>query len=593
MDSEAPPWADGTDWTTAAADRTTELDPSLTVIPEEGITVSGSVPEMPHWSDPPTGEVPRLRFDDDADDDDTEVWRADGGRGVRWRDDGGWDDDEDLSALVEADEDQPGALDQTRSEHSDLYSFDEDFERVAASRTGSHPVLDVTDDGDDDEWVIPAPPGPARRSRRAGGGGGGESRWRRPPATRRFGRSLPSEVDDEEDQPIGAPAAGRHRRTSGRRLPGPTDSGERTGPAGAGEREAVATGAGSRVSAGGARRAATAAGGAEAGPAGAATVGGARLGGSATVGADTRRGGAATVGAGARRAGSATGGAGVRRGGTASAGRPGAPDRSREFSSRLFVGVGLIVLLIICAVIGPAALVVLSTVVVTAAAAEAYNMTRAPGFRPATLLGLVATIGCVLGAYWRGIGALPVVTVLLFAGTMLWYVLGVVEARPLANAAVTVMVFVWVSLLGSFSAVLLEQRSGEGLFIGAVLVAVAADVFAFGVGRWIGSRPMAAGISPNKTIEGFIGGVVGALIVGAIVGKELHPWGGMRYGLLLGLVVGLIAPVGDLFESMLKRDLGLKDSGRVLGGHGGVLDRFDALLLALPAAYFVATIARL
>jgi phosphatidate cytidylyltransferase len=67
----------------------------------------------------------------------------------------------------------------------------------------------------------------------------------------------------------------------------------------------------------------------------------------------------------------------------------------------------------------------------------------------------------------------------------------------------------------------------------------------------------------------------------------------MRYGLILGLVIGLIAPAGDLFESMLKRDLGIKDSGSILGGHGGLLDRFDGILLALPAAYFVATIARI
>jgi phosphatidate cytidylyltransferase len=257
------------------------------------------------------------------------------------------------------------------------------------------------------------------------------------------------------------------------------------------------------------------------------------------------------------------------------------------------VGAGLIVLLGICYAIGPKALVGLAAVAVVASAAEAYNMTRAPGFRPATLLGLVATVGCVLGAYWKGIGAIPVVTVLLFAGAMLWYVLGVVEARPLANVAVTVMVFVWVSVLGSFSAVLLQESHGKGLFLGAIIVAVAADVCAFVVGRWIGSRPLAPHISPNKTVEGFIGGVVGALIVGAIIGKMVHPWSGMRYGLLLGLVVGLIAPAGDLFESMIKRDLGIKDSGSVLGGHGGLLDRFDGILLALPAAYFVATVAHL
>lgn len=231
--------------------------------------------------------------------------------------------------------------------------------------------------------------------------------------------------------------------------------------------------------------------------------------------------------------------------------------------------------------------------ILLAASAEAYAMTRGAGFRPATLLGLVATVGCVLAAYWKGAGAIPVVTVFLLAGTMLWYVMGIVEARPLANVAVTVMVFVWVGVLGSFAGVMLAQRSGQGEFLGAIVVAVVADVAAFGVGRWIGSRPLAAHISPNKTIEGFVGGLVGAMIAGAIIGKELTPWGGMKHGLVLGLIVGLAAPVGDLFESMLKRDLGLKDSGSVLGGHGGLLDRFDGVLLALPAAYFVITFFKL
>jgi phosphatidate cytidylyltransferase len=109
------------------------------------------------------------------------------------------------------------------------------------------------------------------------------------------------------------------------------------------------------------------------------------------------------------------------------------------------------------------------------------------------------------------------------------------------------------------------------------------------VGRWIGNRPLAADISPAKTVEGLVGGLLAAIIVGAACGHFLHAWGGMKNGIVLGLVVGLIAPAGDLFESMIKRDLGVKDSGGILPGHGGLLDRFDSMLLALPAAYYVAT----
>jgi phosphatidate cytidylyltransferase len=455
------PWS-ADDW--LVGDRTAELSvpaehslPPVGLSADEGITVSGGGAELPHWTDPPTGEVPRILPDSGAEEeeDDLEAWKALGSRGVRWRDaEEDWDQADEMADLA-GDDDPIGVLDQTRSEQSDLYSFDEDFERVASRSSGSVPVVTDYDDQEggislEHEVVTPVP-GPRH------------ARARRP-------RPEP-------------PVRGRSR------LPG--------GPGDAG---------------------------------------------------------------------------------------------SNEMGSRVAVGVGLIILLAIAYAIGPVALIAYSALVIVAAVAEGYGMLQRAGFRPATLLGLIGTLGVVFGAYWRGIEALPIVMVLVFAGAMMWYVLGIVEARPLANVAVTVMVFVWVAVLGSFAGVMLREVHGKGLFLGAVLIAVAADAFAFGVGRWIGSRPMAESISPNKTVEGFFGGLVGALILGAIVGKWITPWGGMRHGLVLGLVVGLIAPAGDLFESMIKRDLGVKDSGTILPGHGGLLDRFDSILLALPAAYFVASI---
>jgi phosphatidate cytidylyltransferase len=150
------------------------------------------------------------------------------------------------------------------------------------------------------------------------------------------------------------------------------------------------------------------------------------------------------------------------------------------------------------------------------------------------------------------------------------------------------MTFLWIGLLGSYAPLLLRAHKGRGLFLGVVLVAVAADIAAYLIGGRVGSRPLAPNVSPGKTLEGFLAGLAAALVVGAIVGKEISPWGGTKYGLVLGLAVGLLAPVGDLFESMIKRDLNIKDSGRSLAGHGGLLDRFDSLLVALPVAYYVA-----
>ncbi|MGH9120652.1 MAG: phosphatidate cytidylyltransferase, partial [Acidimicrobiales bacterium] len=210
------------------------------------------------------------------------------------------------------------------------------------------------------------------------------------------------------------------------------------------------------------------------------------------------------------------------------------------------------------------------------------------GFRPATLLGLVATVGVTFAAYWKGAGAIPLVAAVMFVATMAWYLMRIVDARPLANVAVTTMTFVWIGLLGSFSAVMLRAQHGSGLFLGAVLTAVAADVVAYVAGSRFGSHPLAPQTSPGKTVEGVIAGGLAAVVVGLIVGKEITPWGGLAHGFALGLVVAVLAPIGDLFESMVKRDLGIKDSGGILPGHGGALDRFDSLLIVLPAVYYLA-----
>jgi phosphatidate cytidylyltransferase len=292
-------------------------------------------------------------------------------------------------------------------------------------------------------------------------------------------------------------------------------------------------------------------------------------------------------------------GAGPDNGATAVSGRRpglrrGGPDdldgnrSGQDLRSRIVVGVGMAALFVVAYAVGPKALLVLGAVVVLLCAAEAYSMLQRCGFRPATLLGLTATGGLMFAAYWRGEPAVPLVTALAFAATMIWYLLGIVEARPLANVAVTSMTILWVGLLGSFAALLLRVPHGKGLFLGAVVVTVASDIVAYFAGRRWGRHALAPTISPSKTVEGLVAGAVAALVVGIVVGESVSPWGGLAHGLLLGVAVAIFAPVGDLFESLIKRDLEVKDSGTVLAGHGGLLDRFDSVLLVLPVTYYLA-----
>lgn len=258
---------------------------------------------------------------------------------------------------------------------------------------------------------------------------------------------------------------------------------------------------------------------------------------------------------------------------------------------RLVTGVGIGVLLLIFLKIGPAAALVLVALLVTMALAELYGVLRRAGYQPATLVGLVATVCLMVAVYMKGEAAFGVVIAITTVAALLWYLLGVERGRPTVNLAATIVGFVWVGVLGSYAALLLSphlfpNRHGEAFFLGAVLATVAYDVGALVVGARQGRHRMAPSVSPNKTWEGMIGGVVTCLVVsGALVGR-IHPWGTAN-ALALGVVVCVLAPLGDLCESLVKRDLGIKDMGSILPGHGGVLDRLDALLFVIPATFYL------
>ncbi len=233
---------------------------------------------------------------------------------------------------------------------------------------------------------------------------------------------------------------------------------------------------------------------------------------------------------------------------------------------------------------------VVVTAVITAAAVEAYAA-FGRAYRPATLLGIVAVAGVVVGSYDEPFVALPVVVVLLLAATMLWHLVGVDRrAEPVRSTAATLLVFCWVGVFGSFAAVLLApslfpHRTGIAYLLGALIAAVAYDVGALAVGAWVGRRPLSS-VSPGKTWEGVLGGAVAAIVFSLVVVHLVHPWT-LGEAAVLGVVVAVVSPVGDLCESLVKRQLGLKDMGRILPGHGGLLDRVDGLLFVLPATYYL------
>jgi phosphatidate cytidylyltransferase len=267
---------------------------------------------------------------------------------------------------------------------------------------------------------------------------------------------------------------------------------------------------------------------------------------------------------------------------------------ARNVPAALVSGVLLGAAVLALLAINKAAFVVLATAAILLAQAEIYAVMRMRGLQPATLLGLVCGGLTFVGAYLHGEPALLLGPALAMGLAVPWYVAAPANVRKhtTANAAATVLGVAYVPFLASFAMLLLRSPGDVGtyLFLSMLVLTVLYDVSAYAVGTVWGSRPLAPTVSPNKSWEGAIAATFIVLIVALGVVPNFVPFSleGVGPGPAVGLalVIAIAAPLGDLVESALKRDLGVKDMGSLLPGHGGVLDRIDAVLFAAPASYF-------
>jgi phosphatidate cytidylyltransferase len=153
--------------------------------------------------------------------------------------------------------------------------------------------------------------------------------------------------------------------------------------------------------------------------------------------------------------------------------------------------------------------------------------------------------------------------------------------------AITLLGVVWIGLALAHAVLLRALPHGGALVLATLIGTFIGDTCAYFAGRAWGQRPLAPQISPNKTLEGFIGGVAGGTFAFWLFMWAYHDWIPGGQALLIGFAVALAAPFGDLFESLLKRDLDVKDTGRLFGAHGGALDRLDAVFFTAVTAYYV------
>jgi phosphatidate cytidylyltransferase len=216
---------------------------------------------------------------------------------------------------------------------------------------------------------------------------------------------------------------------------------------------------------------------------------------------------------------------------------------------------------------------------------ELFRMTGS--YRPLQVVAFAASAGMIAAAYYgdhfqivlAGAAAFPVMFLVAAAR-------GTIEGAT-RSMAMTAFGVLWIGVPFAHAVLLRElPLHGGALLVDVCVATFVADTSAYAVGRMVGRHPLAPGLSPNKTIEGMLGGFIGGTM-GFWFAGLYQDWLPGIDALLMGMVVAILAPIGDLFESLIKRDLGVKDSGNVFGPHGGLLDRLDAILFTIVAGYYL------
>jgi phosphatidate cytidylyltransferase len=260
----------------------------------------------------------------------------------------------------------------------------------------------------------------------------------------------------------------------------------------------------------------------------------------------------------------------------------------RNIPLAFITGIVLGALAIVTILLGPGPFAIYAGIVVLFAQGEFYLSLQKRHYQPATALGLVAG-ALVLGAgYYRGENAMLAIMALSLFGTFLWFMTVPAQHRQniVSNIALSVLGIAYIPLLAAYALAVLKLPDGEGLTLAIIGLTFVYDTAAFGVGYFWGSRPLAPNISPKKSWEGAIGATLVTIAVAVgVVAPSVTLLDTLASSVGLAVVVAIFAPLGDLAESLLKRDLGIKDMGGILPGHGGVMDRIDSVLFVAPAAF--------
>jgi phosphatidate cytidylyltransferase len=262
------------------------------------------------------------------------------------------------------------------------------------------------------------------------------------------------------------------------------------------------------------------------------------------------------------------------------------PGRRSETMARILWAVPWIVFAVVIVALGGPVFAVAMVGFAWAAQVELFRMTaRSQPFEAAAFLG---ALGMIAAAYFGASLQILLALVATVPVMLIFALLRPTLKNVTWSFAITMLALVWIAIPFAHAVLLRELPLHGGALLVDVLVATFfTDTFAYLGGRMFGRHPLAPVVSPNKTIEGLLIGVLGG-VLGFWLAGLYQDWLTTPEALLFGLCIALLAPLGDLFESAVKRDLDVKDTGRLLGPHGGILDRLDAVLFTIVAGYYLA-----
>lgn len=259
------------------------------------------------------------------------------------------------------------------------------------------------------------------------------------------------------------------------------------------------------------------------------------------------------------------------------------PRRRSDLVQRILVAIPLAVATIIFIDLGGIPFAVFMIAAGCICMHELYGLLSR--WRPVALIGFAALAAMVLAARAEGQGGVLGVMVAVVP-VLLVTVLVRDQPRPTVAIAGTLLGVYWIGLAFAHVELLRQLNHGNGVLLDVLIGTFVGDTGAYAGGRLFGRRPLAPRISPNKTFEGLFCGMFAAVLAVFIAGLY-QTWLTQGKALELGLAVAVLGPLGDLFESVVKRDAGAKDAGTLLGSHGGILDRLDGALFTVVVGYYI------